>query len=231
MVKPRDSHASQTEETDLIIMLLALCVCSVIVGRTDFGQINRQELRRAGKSVVNRWNITPNNEKDDAGIVELVPKLGDIGRVIADGVVCSTHAQTQESTGEETRPNEQVGFRSSAIPRNNDGVEEDAGDSEAEGAEEMRPDVDALVVQVAQALEGAPVAVAGGPVAAQDVGVVSTPWLQLIPDLEEGFLDFGFDLFGGVDYGLGRGARATLPELGGSAPCVTPCLRHDYLSS
>ena len=45
----------------------------------------------------------------------------------------------------------------------------------------MRPDVDGLVVQVAQAGEGTPVAVGGRPVAPENEGVVAPPVWQLIP--------------------------------------------------
>lgn len=59
-----------------------------------------------------------------------------------------------------------------------------------DGAGEMRPDVDGLVVQVKEGPGGLGVGWADGPVAGEDEGVVTAPGGEIVPEQEEFLLDF-----------------------------------------
>lgn len=108
-------------------------------------------------------------------------------------------AQTQERACKEAAKDEDVSPGSTRVARRNEFlVEVEGGRAEAgkqDGAGEVRPDVDGLVVQGEDGREGASVAVACRPVARHDKGIVTAPIVEVIPSEQEGGLDFLLDGF------------------------------------
>lgn len=78
VLKPRDSDASKTQET-------------------DHAQVKSQQVGIAKEAIVHGWHIAPDNEKDDSGVVQLVSPLGHLRAVVAQGMVGCAHTQTAES--------------------------------------------------------------------------------------------------------------------------------------
>lgn len=76
---------------------------------------------------------------------------------------------------------------------------------EDEGSEEVRPDVDGLVVQVEEGLEGVGVGGAGLAVARGDEGVVAAPGGEVVPENEEAVLELVLEGLGGGEEGVGGG--------------------------
>jgi hypothetical protein len=63
-------------------------------------------------------------------------------------MVCSTHAQTRRRTGEEAAKREDIRGRSSLIPRFYDGIENKSSAAEPKGSEQMRVNIDGLIMQI-----------------------------------------------------------------------------------
>lgn len=120
--------------------------------------------------------------------------------MIAQRMIRSAHAQTQERAGEETAKGEHVRRRGRRVPRGDhrlvQGQRSEARADEDDGAQKVRPNVDGLIVHGEDGGEGVAVAVAGRPVAGGDEGVVAAPVGEFVPGEEQGSLDL---LFHGLD--------------------------------
>lgn len=156
-------------------------------------------MRQTVEPVVQRWHITAHDQEHYAGIVKLVPPLGDVRAVVTERVERGAHAQAAEGAGEETRKDKHVRLGGAGVAGQDDRLEEvqrgEARRGEDKGAEEVRPDVYGLVVQGEERGHRAQVAVARGAVAGGDVGVVTPPLLEVIPGEED---DGSYLLLGGL---------------------------------
>lgn len=185
---------------------------------THSTQIHSQQEPVAEEAIVQRGHITTHNQEDNARVVELVPPHGHRGRVVGQRVKGGAHAEAAESAREEAGKDEQVRARGRLVARGDQGVQQGAAQGEGHRAEQVGPDVDALVVQVPEAGQRRAEAVARLPVAAEDEGVVAPPGRELVPEQEQRRLHLGFNLLGGREERLGgRGGpalplRAPLPE-------------------
>lgn len=96
-----------------------------------------------------------------------------------------THTQTQKSARKKTAKHEDVSPSSARIARRNQLFVEIKGSStkgsKQDGTGEVRPDVDGLIVQGEDGGEGAVVAVACGTVAGDDEGIVTAPFVEIVP--------------------------------------------------
>lgn len=118
-------------------------------------------------------------------------------------MVRGAHAQAQEGTAKETREDKHVRRRGRRVPRRNGRLEKTQGRDpqpyKDDGAEEVRPDVDRLVVHGKHRGEGVAVAIAGGAVSRGDEGVVAAPVGQFVPGEEQGVFNLLFHCFNGVE--------------------------------
>lgn len=151
-------------------------------------------MRQAEEPVVQRGHVAADDEADDAGVVELVAPFGDSGAMVAEGMVGSAHAEAQGGAGEEAGKGEHVGAAGRRIARRYDAVQGQPGRREGDGAEQVRPDVDRLVVQGPDGPERGSIAVAVGPVPRADELVVAPPVRQVVPEHEQGSPNLGLDL-------------------------------------
>lgn len=85
------------------------------------------------------------------------------------------HAQTSRRAAKEAREDSHVGGLGGLVPRVHHLVNISCRGEGDDGAEEVRPDVDGLVVQVEEGAEGVRVGGAGLAVAGADVVVVAAP--------------------------------------------------------
>ena len=175
------------------------------MSKTYRAQVKGQQSRPAKEAIVHGWHIAPNNEKDDASVVQLVSPLGHLGAVVGQGMVSGAHAQAAESAQEETGEDEDVRPRGGLISRGNDVVEEEAAKGEGDGAQEMSPDIDKLIVQVKDGPEGFKIAVGGAAVARVDEVVVAAPVGEFIPQHQQGVLDPVFNILGRLQQRVGSG--------------------------
>lgn len=113
----------------------------------------------AEEAVVQSRHVAADDEEHDARVIQLVAPFRDFGGVVAEGVVGGGHAETGHGAGEEAGEDEEVGGRCGLIAGGDDGVQERPAEEEGDGTEEVGPDVDGLVVEIAQAFEGAEVGV------------------------------------------------------------------------
>lgn len=162
----------------------------------------------AEEAVIQRRHIASHNQCHDARVIELVPPLGDLLAVIRQGVIRSAHAQTHDGTPKEARKDEHVGRIGGLIARANNDVDVQGRENGDDGAGEVRPDVDGLVVQVEERAGGLGVGGADGAVAGADEGVVAAPGGEVVPEEEELLLDFAFGLLDGREEGFGDGGPA-----------------------
>lgn len=162
----------------------------------------------AEKAVIQRRHITSHNQRHDARIIKLVPPLGNLLAMIRQGVIRSTHAQTHDGTPKEARKDEHIRRISRLIARANNHIDVYCSEDGDDGAGEMRPDVDGLVVQVEERAGGLGVGGADGAVAGADEGVVAAPGGEVVPEEEELLLDFALGLFDCCEEGFGDGGPA-----------------------
>lgn len=101
--------------------------------------------------------------------------------MVAQGVVSRAHSQAAESAQEEAGKDEHVRLGGGLISRGNDVVQKEAAKGEQDGAQEMSPDVDKLIVQVEDGPEGFLIAVGSAAVACVDEVVVAAPMGEFIP--------------------------------------------------
>ncbi len=118
------------------------------------------------------------------------------------------HAQTHHRAAKEARKSADIRARGKGIALTHDAIQAPQRDAHGDdGAEEVRPDVDGLVVQVEEGAQGVRVRAADGPVARADEGVVAAPGGQVVPQVEEGVLGFLLEGLDSVDDGVRRGGR------------------------
>lgn len=110
--------------------------------KTYRSQIHRQLPRLAPKPIPQRRHVTPHYQENDAGVVELVPPLGHLVRVVANRMVRRAHPQAQEGAREKAGKHQDVG-RGGGVKAGVDQAIQVCGQNDGkEGAEEVRPDVD-----------------------------------------------------------------------------------------
>lgn len=163
-------------------------------------EVKLEQRRMAIKAVIHGRHITAHNKKHNARIIQLIPPLGDLGRMVAHGVVRGAHPQTRDGAGEKAPKDNHVGIARRLVARRDDGVQNRARNHEGDGAEEVGPDVDGLIVQIPQRAEGGAVGIGVGAVARDDELIVAAPGGQVVPEDEEGLFDFAFEGGGGGFY-------------------------------
>lgn len=179
--------------------------------------VDRHQLRQAEESVVERGDIAADDEADDARVVELVAPLGDGRAVVHEGVEGGAHAQAGDGAGEEAAEDEQVAGAGRGVAGRHEleaAVEgQAADDGEGAAAQQVRPDVDTLVVHVEEGLQRGPVAAAVGPVPAPQELVVAPPLRQVVPVQQppERLPDLGLGVLRRRGQ-RGRGSAAALAE-------------------
>lgn len=131
----------------------------------------------AVETVVDAWNHAAKDGEDDSKVVELVSEAGDGWAVVGDCVVCGAHCEACGFAEEEGADYELVGEGGGGIAGGDGMVEVEAGEEEADGAEEVSVDVDGFVVEVEEGAEGAAEGEGLGTVAADDKVVVS--WVDV----------------------------------------------------
>lgn len=61
------------------------------------------------EAVVQSRHVAADDEEHDAGVIQLVAPFGDLGGVVAEGVIRSGHAEAGHGAGEEAGEDEEVG--------------------------------------------------------------------------------------------------------------------------
>lgn len=173
--------------------------------RTYRAEVDLHQVSVAEEAVVQSRHVATDDEEHDARVIQLVAPFRDLRGMVAEGMVSGGHAETGHGASEEAGEDEEVGGRCGLIAGGDDGVQERPAKEEGDGAEEVGPDVDGLVMEVAQAFEGAEVGVRVWAVAGDDEGVVAAPVGKVVPEDEEGALDFVFEGCGFVFYRLENG--------------------------
>src|SRR3569833_2504042 len=134
--------------------------------------------------------------------------LGHLGAVVAHGVVRSTHSQTGEGTGKDAAEDEYIGARCGTVSGGHEHTQIKPAQGEARGPDEMRPNVDRLVVKEREAQQRDTERVRGRPVPRLDIGVVAPPVLQRVPGQKERVRDTGLFFLCGVEDRCGEGGAA-----------------------
>lgn len=109
----------------------------------------------------------------------------------------SAHTQTHHGSSKEARKHGHIGDVGGRIPRADHSVHVRRAYECHRGPEEVRPDVDGLVVEVEEGAQRVRVGPAGLPVAREDEGVVATPGGEVIPEDEQRVLELGLEALGG----------------------------------
>lgn len=152
---------------------------------THCGEIYLHQFRDTIKSIIQRRHITAYNQAHNARIVQFIPPLGHFGTMVTQRMKRRTHAQTQEGACKETAKHENVGPGSTRVAWRNELFVGIKGSStqgrKQDGTGEVRPDIDRLIVQGEDGREGALVAVACGAVAGDDEGIVTAPFVEVVP--------------------------------------------------
>lgn len=132
--------------------------------------------------------------------------------MITQRMIRRTHPQTQNRPAKEARKDQDIRLARRLVPRLDDMVQIQRAGDEDEGAEEVRPDVDGLVVQVEEGLEGVGVGGARLAVARGDEGVVAAPGGEVVPEDEEAVLELVLEGLGGGEEGVGGGGVVAMAE-------------------
>lgn len=169
--------------------------------RTYYGHVKFEQVGVAEEAVVQSRHVAPYNERHDTRVVELITPASNHFAVIQDGVKGGAHAETDDISTKVAGKGEDVGSVGGAVPRADNGVYVCGADDGSDGAEQMRPDVDKLIVDVEERAPAVGVGAADLAVARVDEAVVAAPGGQVIPEEEQRVLDLVLDGLGGVDDG------------------------------
>lgn len=126
----------------------------------------------AVEAVVEAGEEGANDEDYDSQVVELISKRGHGVGVVRDCVEGGGQAEACRGGYEEGGECQEVGGGGGDIAGREDGVEVCREEEEEDGAQEVRVDVDRLVVEVEEGADGAFVGGGGWAVSAEDVGIV-----------------------------------------------------------
>lgn len=129
----------------------------------------------AEQAIIESRHVAPDDQEDDSRVIQLISPLCDGGRVVAQRVEGRTHAEAKKGAAEEAGEDDDVRIRGRPIAGRNDKVQEDTADGKGQGAQQVRPDVNGLVVQGGESGKRDAVAVARRAVPAPDKGIVSPP--------------------------------------------------------
>lgn len=136
----------------------------------------------AEEAIVECRYIAADDEQDDAAVVELVSPARDSLTVAGQRMVGGTHPQADDGATEEGCEDEDVGLASGLIAGMDHGIQVQRAGQGGEGAEQMRPDINGLIVKMAQGEEGVPVGWLGSSVSGHDESVVTAPRREVIPE-------------------------------------------------
>jgi hypothetical protein len=100
-----------------------------------------------------------------------------------------THTQTHHGASKEACKDEDISATGTRVSRSNNSVNVGCTSEEDYGAEEVRPDVDRLIVHVEERTERMGVGVLGLTIAREDKGIVATPVGEVVPQKEQRVLD------------------------------------------
>lgn len=110
--------------------------------------------------------------------------------MIYKGVKRCAHSQTQNGSAKEARKDKYIRGGSFFVARMNDVVHVCGRYDGGHRSQEVRPDIDRLIVQIEQRLKRVEVGSADLAVPRANEGVIATPCGQVVPEKEE----FGFSL-------------------------------------
>lgn len=154
------------------------------------------QVRLALKPVIQHGDEAPPDQKYYPCIIELIPKPRYFVRMVGYRVERCAHAQASGSTEEEAAKDPYVFASCSVPPTSEDLIQDDRGDEDGNGAEQMCIDVDGFVVQVSKTFERLAVRVGLWTVAGKYVVVVLLPSVDFVPEDGELVFDRSFHLFG-----------------------------------
>lgn len=106
------------------------------------------------------------------------------------------HAQARHRAAKKARKHPYILPRGLLVAWPQRRISINTGQQSEDGADEVRVDVDALVVQVCEACEGFAVGIRGWAVAGVDVLVVLEPGGEVVPEDSEGAGGLGFEAGG-----------------------------------
>lgn len=131
--------------------------------------------------------------------------------VVQHRVKGGAHAEAYDGAAKEARKGGHVFGCGALVPRVDDGIQIRGARDRRQGAEEVRPDVDRLVVDVEEGAGAVGVGAADLAVAGVDERIVAAPGGEVVPELEEAVLDLVLDGLGGAEGCAGEG-RSALAE-------------------
>lgn len=129
------------------------------------GPVDIPEEGLSMKAIVDARDKAPPDQADNADIVKLVPDATDPGRMIADGMIGGTHAQTSSGATKEARKGQDVSIARVLEAQAQLMPEIHASENGDDGTNQVSPDVHGLIVDIRKTGKGTLVAVCFWPVA------------------------------------------------------------------
>lgn len=141
-----------------------------------------------------------NDQRHNSQVVELVSGSGNLVRVTLDAVEGSTHAQTRDNAKHEENEHSVIlpgGCRVNGethVEVGSESVDCYSSNKGSQGWQQVRVDVDGLIVHKAKSLEGLLVTVGLLDVAASNVAVVALPGGNVVPQVCQGLLNLFYSV-------------------------------------
>ena len=141
--------------------------------------IHLNQARLGAEAVINRRHERAPDQKHDPDVIQPIPELRYGFGMIRDGVERRRHAETQHGAEEVAGESQDVVGCGEGKARFDGEIHGRADGAREDRSEEMRPDVDAFVVDVGQTRDGFDVRVRRRAIAALHVVVVLHPYRHL----------------------------------------------------